>query len=142
MAKTPQQANAKWVASTSQGQQTWVDNLVNTSKPIVDAAIAQRSVLQANFAAATAPGGLWETRLRAVGDAGVKQAARDKAQNYGTGVQQASGRQLSAITKIMAYEQAGLQAIYSMPSGTIAAAKARASAWIDYMHAGKGQLGA
>jgi hypothetical protein len=140
--KTAAQAAAKWAASTSQGQQTWVDNLGSTTKPIVQAAIAQRAVMQQNFSAATQPGGLWEQRLSAVGDAGIKTAARDKAANYGTGVAQAVPRFTSAIGKVIAYEQAGLGAIYSMPSGTIAASKARASAWIDYMHAGKGQLGA
>ena len=142
MAKTPQQANQKWIASTSQGQQTWVDNLNATTKPIVQAAINNRNVMQSNFAQATAPGGLWEQRLSAVGDAGIKQAAREKAANYGTGVQQAGAKQLSAITKILAYENAGLPAIYAMPSGTTAAGIARASAWITYMAAGKGQLGA
>lgn len=140
--KTAAQANAKWVASTAVGQQVWVDNLNSTTKPIVSAAIAQRGVMVSNFQQATAPGGVWERNLSAVGDAGIKQAARDKAQNYSTGVQQASGRQLSAITKIIAYEQSGLPAIYSMPKGTTAAGIARASAWISYMAAGKGQLGA
>jgi len=142
MAKTAAQANAKWVASTSQGTQTWVDNLNSTTKPIVAAAIANRSIMQANFSQATQPGGLWETRLSAVGDAGIKAAARDKAQNYTTGVQQGASKQLASITKIIAYENAGLPAIYAMPSGTTAAGVARASAWIQYMAAGKGQLGA
>ena len=57
-------------------------------------------------------------------------------------VSQAQPKFLSAITKILAYEQAGLPAIYSMPSGTTAAGIARASAWITYMAAGKGSLGA
>lgn len=140
--KTAAQAAAKWDASTSQGQQTWADNLGNTTKPIVAAAIAQRAIMQSNFTAATQPGGRWETNLSAVGDAGIKAAARAKAQNYGTGVSQAQPKFLAAITKILAYEQAGLPAIYAMPKGTIAAGKARASAWIDYMAAGKGQLGA
>ncbi len=74
--KTPQQAAAKWDASTSVGQQTWLTNLQNTQKPIVSAAIANRAVMQANFAQATQPGGIWEQRLSAVGDAGVKAAAR------------------------------------------------------------------
>ena len=140
--KTAAQAAAKWAASTSQGQQTWVDNLAATTKPIIAAAIAQRSVMQTNFQAATAPGGLWEQRLSAVTDQGIKTAARDKAANYGTGVSQAVPKFTTAIGKIIAYENAGLAQIYAMPSGTIAASKARASAWIDYMHAGKGQLGA
>jgi len=141
MAKTPQQAAAKWNASTAVGEQTWVDNLQSTTKPIVQAAINQRSVMQANFQAATAPGGSWQTGLEAVGDSGIKQAAKAKQGNYATGVQQAQPKFLSAITKIIAYENAGLPAIYAMPSGTTAAGIARASAWIQYMAAGKGQLG-
>lgn len=140
--KTPQQAAQKWDASTSVGQQTWLTNLQQTTKPIVGAAIANRAVMQANFAQATQPGGLWETRLSAVGDAGIKSAAQAKAGNYSTGVQQAQPKFLAAITKILAYESAGLPAIYAMPSGTTAAGIARASAWITYMAAGKGQLGA
>ena len=140
--KTPQQAAAKWDASTSTGQQTWLQNLQGTTKPIVQAAINNRAVMQANFSAATQPGGRWETNLAKVGDGGIKQAAAAKAGNYATGVQQAQPKFLSAITKILAYEQAGLPAIYAMPSGTTAAGVARASAWIQYMAAGKGQLGA
>lgn len=142
MAKTAQQAAAKWDASTATGAQTWLDNLRNTTKPIVSAAVAQRAVMQSNFQQATAPGGVWERRLEAVGDAGIKAAAAAKQGNYSTGVQQAQGKFLTAITKIIAYENAGLPAIYAMPSGTTAAGIARASAWITYMAAGKGQLGA
>lgn len=142
MAKTPQQAAAKWDASTAQGGQTWLANLQSTQKPIVQAAVAQRAVMQANFSAATQPGGLWESRLSAVGDAGIKAAAAAKQGNYAQGVSQAQPKFLSAITKIIAYENAGLGAIYNMPSGTTEAGVARASAWIRYMAQGKGQLGA
>jgi hypothetical protein len=142
MAKTPQQAAAKWDASTATGQTTWLENLQRTTKPIVSAAVAQRAVMQSNFSAATQPGGRWERNLEAVGDAGIKAAAQAKQSNYGTGVAQAQPKFLAAITKIIAYENAGLPAIYAMPSGTTAAGIARASAWITYMAAGKGQLGA
>lgn len=138
--KTPAQANAKWVASTSVGQQTWADNLNNTQKPIVSAAIAQRQTMQANFQAATSAGGVWERNLSAVGDAGIKQAARDKAGNYGQGVQQGSAKQLAAITKIIAYEAAGLPAIYAITGP--GSGKTRMNQWFDYMSAGRGQLGA
>src|SRR5262249_5323772 len=121
VAKTPQQAAAKWDASTAVGQATWLQNLQGTTKPIVAAAVAQRGVMQANFASATSPGGVWERRLEAVGDAGIKAAAAAKAQNYSTGVSQAQPKFLQAITKIIAYENAGLPAIYAMPSGTTAA---------------------
>ena len=140
--KTPQQAAAKWDASTAVGQATWLQNLQATTKPIVAAAVANAGVAVSNYSQALQPGGSWQRSLEAVGDAGIKAAAAAKQQNYTTGVQQAQPKFLSAITKIIAYEQQGLQQIYSMPSGTTAAGIARASAWIQYMAAGKGQLGA
>jgi hypothetical protein len=142
MAKTPQQAAAKWDASTSVGGQVWLQNLQSTTKPIVAAAVAQRAVMQANFNQATQPGGRWQSNLEAVGDSGIKAAAAQKQGNYATGVAQAQPKFLAAITKIIAFENAGLPAINSMPKGTTAAGIARASAWITYMASGKGQLGA
>lgn len=142
MAKTPAQAAAKWDASTAIGGQTWLQNLQSTTKPIVAAAVAQRAVMQANFNQATQPGGIWQSRLEAVGDSGIKAAAAAKQGNYAQGVGQAQPKFLAAITKIIAFENAGLPAIYSMPKGTTAAGIARASAWITYMASGKGQLGA
>lgn len=140
--KTPQQANQKWIQSTAVGEPTWLANLQSTTKPIVGAAVAARAQMQANFNAATAPNGVWQQRLEAVGDAGIKAAAAAKANNYSVGVQQAGPKQLASITKIMAYEAAGLPAIQAMPSGTTQAGIARATAWITYMANGRGQLGA
>lgn len=138
--KTPAQAAAKWNGSTSTGQQTWVDNLNATTKPIVQAAIDARGKMQAAFQAATQPGGPWERHLAAVGDGGVKQAARDKAGNYSTGVSQAQPKFLAAITKILAYEQAGLQTL--TPKSQAGSGRTRMNEWFDYMSAGKGTLGA
>src|SRR5579859_7119723 len=104
MAKTPQQAAQKWDASTQLGGQTWATNLQNTQKPIVSAAIAQRSVMQSNFNQATQPGGIWEQRLSAVGDQGIKQAAANSIAQYQSGVSRAQPKFLTAITKILAYE--------------------------------------
>jgi hypothetical protein len=142
LVKTPNQAAEKWNNSTAQGQGVWLENLQRTTKPIVAAAVAQRGVMQSNFAQATAPGGSWQSRLEQIGDAGIKSAAAAKANNYTTGVSQGQPKFLSAITKILAYQNAGLPAIYAMPSGNVQSGIARATAWIQYMAAGKGQLGA
>jgi hypothetical protein len=124
------------------GQQAWLQGLQSTTKPIVGAAVANAGQAISNYSAALAPGGVWQRNLEAVGDSGIKSAAAAKAQNYSTGVQQGASKQLQAITKIMAYENAGLPAIYAMPSGNVSAGIARATAWIQYMAAGRGQLGA
>lgn len=138
--KTPQQANQKWVNSTSTGEATWAANLNATTKPITQAAIDARSKMQTNFSAATQPGGIWERRLQAVGDAGVKSAAQAKKANYSTGVQQAGPKQLAAITKILAYEAAGLSTLTSKSQP--GSGRTRMNEWFDYMSAGRGTLGA
>ena len=48
----------------------------------------------------------------------------------------------AAITKILAYEAAGLPGLDALPSGTTAAAVQRVTYWVQYMAAGKGTLGA
>lgn len=138
--KTVDQAATKWDASTSIGGQTWLANLQGTTKPITSAAIAQRSLMQQRFAQATAPGGVWERRLTAVGDQGVKAAAAAKSGNYAQGVSQAQPRYRAAITKILAYEAAGLATLPAKAGP--GSGKARMDAWFDYMSAGRGTLGA
>lgn len=138
--KTPQQANAKWVASTSTGQETWATNLASTTKPIVQAALDARPKMQANFSAATQPGGVWERRLQAVGDAGIKQAAQNKKGNYATGVQQASAKQLKAITNILNYEATALGQL--TPKSGTGSGRTRMNEWFDLMSAARGTLGA
>jgi hypothetical protein len=140
MAKTAQQAAQKWDASTAQGQQIWLQNLQQTQKPIVQAAIASRGKMQANWNTATQPGGVWEQHLLAVGDQGVKNAAAAKAQNYSTGVQQAQPKFLAAITKIIAYEQQALTQL--TPKGQTGSGRTRLNEWFDLMSAARGTLGA
>ena len=139
--KTAQQALAKWIASTQQGEQTWVDNLNSTQKPIVQSAINQRAKMQARFAAATAPGGTWERHLSAVGDGGIKQAATAKRANYTTGVNNGQDKAGRAFTKIINYINQGLPAI-EQAKASGASGKTIMNQWFDYMSAGAGQLSA
>lgn len=142
MAKSAAAAAERWNQGTQGGADAWATGIQSTTKPIVDAAIAQRSIMVSNFNLATSPGGLWEQKLRQVGDAGIKQAAMNAKGMYAAGTQKGQPKFLQAITKVIAYEQAGLPAIHSMPSGTLEAGVQRATAWIRYMAAGRGQLGA
>jgi hypothetical protein len=137
--KSAQQATQKWVQNTQGATQTWITNLQGTTKPIVAAAVAQKSVMTTNFNDAV-NSGRWEAALQAVGDGGIKAAAAAKQANYGTGVSAASDKFGSFMTKLINYEQAGLSQIYSMPKGNTSAGIARATAWIQYMAAGKGSF--
>ena len=140
MARDAQTGNAKWRANANSAG--WLDGLQKSTKPIVQAAIDNRATMQSKFATATAPGGTWERHLSSVGDTGIKQAAAAKVGNYDTGIEQGAGNQLKALTKIVAYENANLPTIYSMPKGTRAASKARQNAWLDIMADGAGTLSA
>lgn len=137
--KTAAQALERWKAGTSAGEQTWATNLQATTKPIVDAAIAQQGVAISNYTRALSSG-LWAAKLRAVGDAGIKQAAAKKSANYGTGVAAAADKFGVFLTKLIAYQSANLPSIYQMPSGTPGAGKARMNAWFDIMAASKGSF--
>ncbi len=139
--KTQAQAKQKWVDSTSVGEQTWVDNLNGTTKPIVAAAINARGRMQSAYAQATAPGGVWERHLLDVGDAGIKQAATTKRANYGTGVAHGADKFGASIAKILAYEAQGLATVQQMKASG-QSGKAVMNYWFDYMSAGRGQLGA
>lgn len=144
--KSAAQANAKWLAGTaaaSGANGSWAENLGSTTKPIVARALEQKQVMVTNFQRAVSDG-KWENNLQAVGDAGIKAAARAKADNYGTGTAAGSpgaSKFGTAIAKIIAYEAQNLPQIYSMPKGTLAAGKARMNAWADIMAAGAGNFG-
>jgi hypothetical protein len=134
---TPQEAAAKWEANATAAEQTWATNLQNTTKDIVENAIAKQSIAISNYQASWTSGRL-AAALRAVGNSGIKAAAAKKSGNFVTGVQAAQPKMQAFMTKLLPYVASGLPAIEAMPSGTIPAAKARTAAWIDYMHAGKG----
>jgi hypothetical protein len=140
--KTANYASARWNTGTQAAGQTWVQGIQQTTKPIVSAAIAARTAMQQNFAAATAAGGIWEQHLNAVGDAGVKAAAATAEPMYLAGTERGQGKFLTAITKIISAEQNILPSIYSMASGTQAAGEARMLSFSRQMHALRGTLGA
>lgn len=136
---TPQAGADAWVSGAGGATTKWAQGVQNTQKDIVGRAIAQSNVAQANYADAISSG-RWAAKLSAVGNAGIKAAAAAKSANFGTGVSQAKDKYLAAAQKLYPYIAQGQSMIESMPSGNIGASKARAAAWIDYMHAGKGQF--
>lgn len=140
MAKTAQQVADKWANSAAAAQGAFTDGVQNTTVDVVARAVAQESVLLSNFTAAVTSG-RWAAALTASGGTqNWKTKTVAKAQNYGTGIAAAKPKFLAAMSKLLPYIQQGQTMIDSMPSGSIAASKARATAWIDYMAAGKGQF--
>ncbi len=144
--KTAAQALAKWEAGTqlASGQTgSWLQNLQSSSKPIVAAAVQQTPVMLANFQKSINDGKYAAGLAKAGGDAGIKQSAAAKYQNYGNAT--AAGtpgatKMGNFLTKLIAYEQQNLPQIYAMPKGSIQAGKNRVNAWIDIMAAGAGSF--
>ncbi len=134
---TAQQAADAWEAGANAATQKWADNLRNTSKPIVAAAIAKQSLAISNYTASLTSG-RWADALNQVGDSGVKAAAAAKSGNYGVGIGAAKPKYLSKIGPLLSYIASGLPTLEAMPSGTTAAGVARATYWIQYMAAAKG----
>lgn len=144
--KTAAQASAKWLAGTqaaSGDNGSWATNLGNTTKPIVAAALAQQTVMLANFTRSVNDG-KWANNLSAVGDAGIKSAAKAKAANYGTGTMAGSEgatKQAAFMQKLIQFETANLPQIYAMPKGNLQAGIARMTTWAQIMAGGAGSFG-
>lgn len=136
---SPQAGADAWVQGAGAKTQKWAENLASTQKDIVGRAIAQSQVAAANYADSI-NSGRWAAKLQAVGNAGIKDAARRKQANFGTGVANAKDKYLASAQKLYPYIAQGQAMIDGMASGNINASKQRATAWIDFMHAGKGQF--
>ncbi len=134
---TAQEATDAWATNGAAAATKWSTKLQQTTKPIVAAAIAQKAVAIQNYQAALSSG-RWENALNAVGDGGVKSAAKAKEGNYGTGINAAKGKYQAKIGPLLTYIAGGLPTLEGMPSGTTAAGVARATYWINYMAGAKG----
>lgn len=128
-------AAARWEAGAQGATQKYVDGVQGTQKDVVGNAIRAQSALLANFTQAVSSG-LWARRLTESGGTGNwKQKTVAKAANYGVGVTAAKDAFQAAMAKLLPYIAAGQGQVQQMPSGSIAASKARVNFWIDYMHA-------
>jgi hypothetical protein len=140
MAKTVQQVVQKWQQNAGAAQGAFTDGVQGTQIDVAARAIAQANVMVANFNESVTSG-RWQRGLtESGGTANWKAQTVAKAANYGTGIAAGATKFQNAMSKLLPYIQQGQQQIAQMPSGSIGASKARASAWIDYMAAGKGQF--
>lgn len=137
--KTAAQAAQNWEQSAPRASQAYQDGVNNYSGDWANATISQRAVLVQNFNAALNRGD-WDRGVQAVGTQGWKSRTQAKIQNYSTGFTAGAQRQAAAIAKIVQAEQNIVPNL--PPRGDYNANKQRASAFMDAMHALKGQLGA
>lgn len=140
MAKSVQQVVDAWAGSAGAAQTKFTQGVESTQVDVVGRAIAQQGVLLANFSESVTSGRWARGLTESGGTANWKSKTVAKAGNYSTGIQAGKDKYARAAAKLMPYIESGRQQIHQMPKGNIGASKARASAWIDYMAAGKGQF--
>ncbi len=137
--KTAQQAAANWINSAGRAATEWQTGIQGYTGDWVGATVSQQAVMLNNLTQSVTSG-RWAAGITGVGTSGWKQATEAKAANYSTGFQAGAQRQATSIAKIINAEAGIVGAL--PPRGDYTANKARASAFMDAMHALKGQLGA
>ena len=137
--KSAQQAAANWQNSAGRAATEYQAGVEGYSGDWAGATTRQEAALVNGFNAAVSSG-RWRNGVNARGTAGWKSSTIAKLPNYSTGFQAGAGRFSSAIQKIVAAEQNIVGSL--PPRGDYAQNKNRATAFMDAMHALKGQLGA
>ena len=137
--KTAAQASANWTASSGRAQTAYQQGVEGYTGDWAGATVAQQATLLTNFQQAVTSG-LWAAGVNAVGTAGWKADTVAKIANYGVGFTAGAQRFQTAITKIIGAEANIIPGL--PPRGTYDQNKVRATAFMDAMHALRGQLGA
>lgn len=137
--KTAQQAAANWSGSSGRAAAAFQAGVEGYTGDWAAATTQQEAALLSNFQQAVARGD-WRQGVLAAGTQGWKGATVAKIGNYSTGFAAGAANQQAAITKIINAEQNIVPGL--PPRGTYDQNKQRATAFMDAMHALRGQLGA
>lgn len=137
--KTAQQAAQNWLNSAGRAATDWQQGVQSYSGDWAGATVSQQATMLNNLTQAVTSG-RWAAGVNQVGTSGWKQATEAKAANYSTGFQAGAQKQATSISKIINAEQGIVSGL--PPRGDYNANKTRATAFMDAMHALKGQLGA
>jgi hypothetical protein len=136
MAKSLQQTVQNWTNSAGTAQANYTAGVQATNVDVVGRAVANAGAAVTNYTTAITSG-LWAARLQAVGTAGWKAATVAKATNYATGFAAGATKYNNAMSRWLPIIDAAAAQVNSMPSGSIAASKARVNAFMDILHNAK-----
>lgn len=138
MASTdPQSVLSKWKANTSAAAPAYVAGAEATDKDPTALAIAAIPYMRSRVLDAIDSGRV-ANGLRRAGKQGWLAGVTGKGrQNFESGVANADQRFLSGFTPLLAYINANVGTVRSMPSNSPADRKARMNAWFDKMSAYK-----
>jgi hypothetical protein len=100
---TPQQQQQKWIAGMNSGGQRWAAGCQGTQKNLFQLALAKAGQAQANYAAAVAPGGSWNTAMQAGNMQSWKTACQASVSRFNASKPSAQANYLSFATKVGSY---------------------------------------
>lgn len=136
MAKSLADTVSAWTNSGATAQANYVKGIQSSTKPIVQAAIASQGAMVANFNQAV-QSGRWASKLSAVGDSGIKQAAIAKAANFSNGLTQGQAKYQTAMQTWLPIIDAAAANANAMPSGSLSQNLARANAFATALYNAK-----
>ena len=137
--KTAQQAFQNWQASAGTAATNWTAGINAYTGDWAGTTVNAYQNWVTGLANAQAQG-LWQRGIQTAGTSGWKSAAQSKAANYSTGFTAGATEYQQAIQKVIQAEQNIVSGL--PPRGTFDQNKLRATAFMDAMHALKGQLSA
>lgn len=138
--KTAQQAAAKYQASATTAQATWLEGVQNTTVDVMGRAVNAIPAAIQGYTQSLQSGAYARAVAASGGTANWKTKAQAKQQNYGVGIQAGLPKFESAIGKIM---QALPGIVNSLPArGPVGSAQnyARSAAVGQALHAQKGNF--
>lgn len=136
MAKTLAQTVANYTGAAGRAQQDWLAGIESTQvDPTALAAQAGQAAVS-NYTLAWTSGRVAAGLARS-GKQGWLQGARDKAQNYATGISNAGPKYQAAMQTWLPIIDSAAAQVRSMPSGSLGASQARASAFMAALYNAK-----
>ena len=136
MAKTLQDTVANYTAAAPRAQTDWLKGIqATTVDPTALAAQAGQAAV-ANYTQAWTSGRVAAGLARS-GKQGWINGATSKQQNYATGIQNAGPKYQQAMTTWLPIIDSAAQQVRNMPSGSLAASQARASAFMAALYNAK-----
>lgn len=131
----PAEYAEKWARRTSQASEDYRKGIERTTESPMEKAAAAQDKMLANLIESV-NSGKWARALRNVTIAEWKDGAlRKGVQRIAAGVQNATEKQRQMAQRLLETVDRGLSEIEQMPSTTFEDRKARANAWMDFMHA-------
>ena len=140
LSKSLAQTVANYTNAAPRAQADWLSGIQNTTVDPTQLAAQAGNAAVSNYTNAWTSGRV-QAGLARSGKAGWIKGATDKAQNYATGIANAGPKYQAAMQTWLPIIDSAAAQVKAMPSGSLAASQARASAFMAALYNAKHQQG-